>query len=64
MLVCVIHQIGFRAVCHRPDPIFVTYLAEDNQEASLTAGTITNDDQLPTQFSHAQTLRETERYKI
>ena len=32
----------------QPYPALFTYLAENNQETGLTAGTITDDDQLPT----------------
>ena len=33
-----------------------TYLAKNNQKTSLSTGTITDDYQLPTEFSHIRTF--------
>lgn len=45
------------APTHMPEPPMTsTYLAENNQQTCLTAGTITHNHQLPTKLSHISRL--------
>ena len=45
------------APAHMPElSMTSTYLAEDNQQTCLTAGTITHNHQLPTKLSHISRL--------